>query len=166
MSSRLSARRRPAAGWLIGCDGAASTTRHVAGIGFPGVKLSERFLLADVRLDWDLDRSGTTGWIHPYGMIGVMPMPDDSGRLWRVIAYDPGQPNDKPTEQEILDGLMRILPERTGRDVAHRRHGLAVDVQRAPPAGRHLPTRSGPAGRRLRPYPCTVRRARNAHRAG
>jgi 2-polyprenyl-6-methoxyphenol hydroxylase-like FAD-dependent oxidoreductase len=101
-------------GWLVGCDGAGSTTRRLAGIGFPGVKLSERFLLADVRLDWDLDRSGTTGWIHPTGMIGVMPMP---GGLWRVIAYDPGQPGDKPTEQEIRARVEQILPERSGYDV-------------------------------------------------
>jgi 2-polyprenyl-6-methoxyphenol hydroxylase-like FAD-dependent oxidoreductase len=101
-------------GWVVGCDGAASTTRHLARIDFPGVKLTERFLLADVNLDWDLDRAGTTGWIHPAGMIGVMPMP---GGLWRIIAYDPGQPAKKPTEQEILARLETILPERTGRDV-------------------------------------------------
>ena len=58
-------------GWLVGCDGAGSTTRQLAGIGFPGVRLSERFLLADVRLDWNLDRSGTSGWISPAGLIGA-----------------------------------------------------------------------------------------------
>jgi 2-polyprenyl-6-methoxyphenol hydroxylase-like FAD-dependent oxidoreductase len=100
--------------WLVGCDGASSTTRRLSGIGFPRVKLSERFLLADVRLDWDLDRSGTTGWIHPDGLMAVMPMP---GGLWRVFAYDPGQPAEKPTEQEILARLAQVLPERTGRDV-------------------------------------------------
>ena len=36
------------AGWLVGCDGAGSTTRRLTGIDFPGVKLSELFLLADV----------------------------------------------------------------------------------------------------------------------
>jgi 2-polyprenyl-6-methoxyphenol hydroxylase-like FAD-dependent oxidoreductase len=102
------------AAWIVGCDGAASTTRRLAGIGFPGVKLTERFLLADVRLDWDLDRSGTTGWIHPAGMIGVMPMP---GELWRVIAYDPPQSDEKPSEQEIFTRLEAILPERSGCDV-------------------------------------------------
>ncbi|MEO3756768.1 FAD-dependent oxidoreductase [Mycobacterium sp. B14F4] len=102
------------AGWLIGCDGAGSTVRRAAGIGFPGVKLSERFLLADVRLDWDLDRSGTTGWIHPDGLIGVMPMP---GGLWRVIAYDPQGAAEKPSEDQILARLQRILPQRTGRHV-------------------------------------------------
>lgn len=102
------------AAWLVGCDGATSTTRRLAGIGFPRVKLSERFLLADVALDWDLDRSGTTGWIHPSGLIGVMPMP---AGLWRVFAYDPTEGAEKPTEPEILARLERILPERTGLDV-------------------------------------------------
>lgn len=114
------------AAWLVGCDGAGSATRRLAGIGFPRVKLSERFLLADVRLDWDLDRSGTTGWIHPTGMIGVMPMPSggqersdpgNSHGLWRVFAYDPGQESEKPTEQQILERVEQILPERSGRDV-------------------------------------------------
>ncbi|MEE6165798.1 MULTISPECIES: FAD-dependent monooxygenase [unclassified Mycolicibacterium] len=101
------------AAWLVGCDGAASTTRRRAGIGFPGVQLSERFLLADVRLDWDLDRSGTTGWIHPGGMVGAMPMPDG---LWRIIAYDPGLAGDA-ADDEVLRRLRRLLPERTGHDV-------------------------------------------------
>jgi 4,5-epoxidase len=83
------------------------------------VKLSERFLLADVRLDWDLDRSGTSGWVSRAGLVGAMPMPDATGAdsLWRIIAYDPSQPGDTPTEQQILERLERILPERTGRDV-------------------------------------------------
>jgi 2-polyprenyl-6-methoxyphenol hydroxylase-like FAD-dependent oxidoreductase len=71
--------------WLVGCDGTSSTTRKAVGIGFPGVRLSEQFLLADLHLDWDLDRAGTTGWVHPAGILGVMPMPDAHGRddLWR-----------------------------------------------------------------------------------
>lgn len=104
--------------WLAGCDGAASTTRELAGIDFPGVKLSERFLLADIHLDWDLDRSGTSGWIHPDGVVGAMPMPDSSGRddLWRLFIYDPtlGQ---KPSESEILKRVEGVVPQRTGRAV-------------------------------------------------
>ncbi|GBE67061.1 oxygenase [Mycobacterium sp. MFM001] len=104
--------------WVVGCDGTGSTARALAGIGFPGVKLSERFLLADVHLDWDVDRAGTTGWIHPKGLIGVMPMPDPHGRddLWRVIAYDPGG-DEKLSEHAVLDRLRQILPERTQRSV-------------------------------------------------
>ncbi len=112
--ARLGTGQEADAGWLVGCDGAASLTRHLAGIGFPGVKLTERFLLADVRLDWDLDRSGTTGWVSSAGLIGAMPMPDG---WWRIMAYDPDRSGDKPTEREVLDRLQRILPERTGREV-------------------------------------------------
>lgn len=110
--------RRIEAHWLVGCDGASSATRRLVDIAFPGVQLSERFLLADVRLDWDLDRAGTSGWIHRDGMIGAMPMPDDSDRLWRIIAYDPGQESDKPSQEAILARITEILPERTGLDVA------------------------------------------------
>ncbi|MGW5363606.1 FAD-dependent monooxygenase [Actinopolymorpha pittospori] len=104
--------------WLVGCDGTASTTRELSGIGFPGTRVSERFLLADVHLDWDLDRTGTTGWVHRDGMVGAMPMPmpepggpDD---LWRILAYDPGEHDGKPTERQILDRVQEILSERTG----------------------------------------------------
>ena len=104
--------------WIVGCDGTSSTTRSLVGIDFPGVKLTERFLLADVRLDWDLDRSGTTGWIHSDGVVGAMPMPDSVGRddLWRLFAYDPGY-DKKPSDHDIMQRLRDILPERTGRDV-------------------------------------------------
>lgn len=107
--------------WVVGCDGTSSVTRRSAAIDFPGVKLSERFLLADVRLDWDVDRGGTSGWIHPDGLIGVMPMPDPSGAddLWRVFAYDPGQ-QEVPGDRDILERIATILPARTGRDVRVR----------------------------------------------
>lgn len=102
--------------WIVGCDGASSVVRQQAGIPFPGVKLSERFLLADVHLDWNVDRSGTTGWIHPDGLVGAMPMPDDRGDLWRLFVYDPtlGQ---KPSDSEILARLTQVVPQRTGRAV-------------------------------------------------
>lgn len=102
--------------WLVGCDGASSTTRTLAGIDFPGVKLTERFLLADVHLDWDLDRSGTTGWVHPSGVLGAMPMPDEDGRgdLWRLFAYDPAF-HGTPSETAILERMRAIIPERSGR---------------------------------------------------
>jgi len=103
------------AGWLAGCDGTGSAVRKLAGIGFPGVKVSERFLLADGRLDpgsgSGLDRSGTSGWTHPDGVLGAMPMP---GEQWRLLAYDAAFTADKPSEEEIAERVRQILPERTG----------------------------------------------------
>lgn len=104
--------------WLVGADGTSSSTRKLTGITAPGVTLSERFLLADLRLDWDLDRSGTSGWLHPEGMLGAMPMPHpDHDQQWRLIAYDPDTGSSaRLTEAELLERILTILPERTGDD--------------------------------------------------
>ncbi|AKS35673.1 FAD-dependent monooxygenase [Mycolicibacterium goodii] len=104
--------------WLVGCDGTSSVVRRQVDIGFPGVKLSERFLLADVHLDWATDRSGTSGWIHPDGMVGAMPIPGVDGRddLWRLFVYDPTLDRN-PSDDEILERIGRIVPYRTGRTV-------------------------------------------------
>ena len=44
------------AGWVVGADGAHSVVRKALGIGFPGVPIVERFLLADVHADIDRPR--------------------------------------------------------------------------------------------------------------
>ena len=41
---------------LVGCDGSHSKTRKLAGIAFDGTAFAEKFLLADVRLDWSRPR--------------------------------------------------------------------------------------------------------------
>ncbi|MFI6456257.1 FAD-dependent oxidoreductase [Streptosporangium amethystogenes] len=101
------------AGWMVGCDGAGSTVRKLADIGFPGVQVSERFLLVDGHLDGDppLDRSGTSGWAHRDGVLGAMPMPGDQ---WRLLAYDAAFTDDKPSEEQIAERMRRLLPDRTG----------------------------------------------------
>lgn len=111
ISAVLGDGRTVRASWLVGCDGTGSTVRKLAGIGFPGVRISERFLLVDAHLDTTLDRSGTSGWVHPDGTLGAMPMP---GNQWRLLAYDATFRDDKPSEEQIIERMRRILPERTG----------------------------------------------------
>ena len=48
------------AAWVVGADGAHSVVRKAMGVGFPGVPVVERFLLADVHADIDLQRGGAT----------------------------------------------------------------------------------------------------------
>ncbi len=99
--------------WLVGCDGAHSRVRHLAGIPFPGVPVVEQFLLADVHADWNRDRSTSAGWFHRDGMLLAMPMPDDAGNLWRLMA------NVSPTGERlaparIVARLEEVLAERAG----------------------------------------------------
>ncbi|MFI2486098.1 FAD-dependent monooxygenase [Promicromonospora kroppenstedtii] len=109
------------AAWVVGCDGTGSAVRKAAGITAPGVRLSERFLLADVHLEIDLDRSGTSGWAGPAGLVGLMPMPHPDGDLWRVLAYDPdGRAHHALTQDEILTRITDLVPARTGRPATVR----------------------------------------------
>ncbi|GAA3435820.1 FAD-dependent monooxygenase [Kutzneria kofuensis] len=48
------------AGWLVGCDGAHSAVRRLAGIDFPGVEPEQVSYQAVVELDGDLPGGGFT----------------------------------------------------------------------------------------------------------
>ncbi|MFI5718769.1 FAD-dependent monooxygenase [Nocardia sp. NPDC051750] len=103
--------------WLAGCDGAHSTVRKLTGIPFPGVRLTERFLLADVYAEWPVDRSGGHGWPHRDGPLFAVPM-HEVGRpdnLWRLMAYDPTGSEDEQSPEQIVDRFRQLIPERTGR---------------------------------------------------
>jgi 4,5-epoxidase len=93
--------------WLLGCDGAHSTVRKLSGIEFPGVPLTERFLLADVHLEWDLPRGGATTWLGPDGMFAAFPLPGKD--LWRLQGEFPGD-----AEVDVVAELEKMLPRRTG----------------------------------------------------
>lgn len=112
------------AGWMVGCDGAHSRVRKILGVGFPGVKLAERFLLADVRADgMAVDRGGTAAWFTPNGALLAFPMHDVGGAddLWRLIADLPLAENEDLGEEEILAEFRRLLPERAGIEDVHIR---------------------------------------------
>ncbi|MFI9383026.1 FAD-dependent monooxygenase [Kutzneria sp. NPDC052558] len=93
--------------WLLGCDGAHSTVRKLVGIDFPGVPLAERFLLADVHLDWPLPREGVTAWLGRDGMFAAFPLPGKD--LWRLQADLPGA-----DPVDVVAALKAMLPDRTG----------------------------------------------------
>lgn len=99
--------------WVVGCDGADSVVRKATGISFPGS--SSRYLLLDAHVDWDLDRDGLTGWLHPDGRVGAMPMVDPGGAndLWRILARDPEEGTEKPSNDEIVSRVRAVLRQRT-----------------------------------------------------
>jgi len=102
-SSGRTARVR--ARWLIGCDGARSVVRSGLGLRFEGGEYPERFLLADVRLDWPMPPNEGVGLLTPEGLVLAVPLPDDG--WWRLIdatgAADTGDP------EAIVDRFGAIL---------------------------------------------------------
>ena len=102
------------ASWVVGCDGPESMVRKAARIGFPGT--TARYLMIDAHVDWPLDRDGLTGWLSPDGRrVGTMPMVDPTGAddLWRILARDPQEDTEKPTDEEIVSRVRTMLAQRT-----------------------------------------------------
>lgn len=100
--------------WIVGCDGAHSSVRKAAGIGFPGVPLVERFLIADVHADLPLPRDTVAVWLHGADLIGAFPLPGED--LWRLMApapEDTAAPEDTGDE-DIAAILARVLARCSG----------------------------------------------------
>jgi 2-polyprenyl-6-methoxyphenol hydroxylase-like FAD-dependent oxidoreductase len=110
--------------FLVGADGAHSTVRHEAGIGFAGAAYPERFLLADLDLDWELSHDEGHIWIGDDGLVAAIPLPGE--RRYRVIVPLPPAYAAKEyhSEAEIAVEAEMLLAQRT--DVPLRRVGDPV----------------------------------------
>jgi 2-polyprenyl-6-methoxyphenol hydroxylase-like FAD-dependent oxidoreductase len=110
--------------FLVGADGAHSTVRREAGIGFAGAAYLERFLLVDLDLDWELSHDEGHIWIGDDGLVAAIPVPGE--RRYRVIVPLPPAyaAKEYQSEAEIAAEAETLLRQRTG--VSLRRIGDPV----------------------------------------
>jgi len=71
------------ASWLIGCDGAHSTTRKALGLSFAGKIFPKTFALADVQIDWKFPHEEFFLFFNEQGILVVVPLPE--AKRYRVI---------------------------------------------------------------------------------
>jgi 2-polyprenyl-6-methoxyphenol hydroxylase-like FAD-dependent oxidoreductase len=96
--------------WLVGCDGVHSVVREQASIPFIGGGYEERFVLADVEMDWPLDRQEVSLFFSDKGLVVVAPLP---GNRFRIVATM----KEAPPEPSIAD-LQGIFEERGPENAA------------------------------------------------
>jgi 3-(3-hydroxy-phenyl)propionate hydroxylase len=98
--------------YLVGCDGARSVVRRLAGIGFGDGTISHHGLFADVAPTDGLHDSFAAG-LHPTGMAAAMPIEPGTLRLM-AIELDTEPPADAPdpTPEELADMIGRITGSR------------------------------------------------------
>jgi 2-polyprenyl-6-methoxyphenol hydroxylase-like FAD-dependent oxidoreductase len=94
------------AAFVVGCDGAGSTVRKAAGIGFPGTESTLYSYLGDVSLAHPPMR-GTVAQASPQGTLIVGHLP---GGRYRVAGFDPSdQARDTPmTFDRLRASVMRV----------------------------------------------------------
>jgi 2-polyprenyl-6-methoxyphenol hydroxylase-like FAD-dependent oxidoreductase len=79
--------------YLVGADGMHSTVREAAGIGFTGDRYAHSFVLADVRMDWDLAPDEVMLFFSPEGLVVVAPLPGGRHRIVATLDDAPQQPS-------------------------------------------------------------------------
>jgi 4,5-epoxidase len=105
-------------GWFVGCDGVHSRVRELAGIGFPGVPLAERFLLVDIPGDLPLSRRSIYVWLDSDTLFGAFPLPGEN--MWRLMvpSVEPGTEGEGMTDDDVLAEVTTKLGEKTECDPA------------------------------------------------
>ncbi|MEM8531779.1 MAG: FAD-dependent monooxygenase [Chloroflexota bacterium] len=96
--------------WLVGCDGAKSPVRQIAGLDFQGDAYADDWALCDAIVDWPLPRNEMTFSSSAEGIYGVFPLPgEDRYRLAYTQNHDV---QGNPIEPDIADAQRAM--ERTG----------------------------------------------------
>ena len=95
--------------WLIGCDGAHSTVRHLLAAPFEGDTLPSNWVLADVHLTGPLTVDNVEIHLHSDGILGLFPI---TSTRFRVIANTSQTTENKDT---TLAEIQTILDQRDGR---------------------------------------------------
>jgi 2-polyprenyl-6-methoxyphenol hydroxylase-like FAD-dependent oxidoreductase len=94
-----------AARYVVGCDGAHSTVRSRAGVGFRGAAYPQTFVLADLDVD-GLDKGAAHVYVSEAGMLFFFPLGHPAP--WRMLAMRSGPeaaPGDEAPGLAELDQL-------------------------------------------------------------
>ncbi|HYY28382.1 MAG TPA: FAD-dependent monooxygenase [Chthoniobacterales bacterium] len=102
--------------WLIGCDGAHSSVRQLAGFAFEGGAYDETFVLADVNFSGCLDPVHLHMFLTDSGVVGIIPY--GKGRC-RVIAN---------MTEESEGGLVRDPSLAEIQEIVRRRTNLGIGL--------------------------------------
>ncbi|MFF4156662.1 FAD-dependent monooxygenase [Streptomyces sp. NPDC001678] len=87
LSSAAGTRQMDAA-LVVGCDGAHSTVRSLAGIGFSGLTYPQTFLLADGPCDTELAHDEAHYFMTSQGVLVVVGLPDGGYRVFAGVRPD------------------------------------------------------------------------------
>ncbi|MGH8094738.1 MAG: FAD-dependent monooxygenase [Chthoniobacterales bacterium] len=95
--------------WLVGCDGANSTTRHVLGMNFEGAQYDESFILADLHLDSPLARDRVHLYLGDDGVLGIIFF--EQNRC-RIVANIPPDTRNQTLPELTLADVQEMINQR------------------------------------------------------
>ncbi|MGC5022384.1 FAD-dependent monooxygenase [Micromonospora sp. DT47] len=103
--------------YVVGCDGAHSTVRHLAGIGFEGGAYPQTFVLADLEAD-GVAPGAAHAFLSGRGMLFLFPLGHPAS--WRLLAMRPPAETPSPDAPVTLDEVQALADVYTGAAVRLR----------------------------------------------
>src|SRR5262245_44698524 len=88
--------------YVVGADGMHSVVREQGGIGFRGDAYEHSFVLADMRMDWQLSAEQVMLFLSPQGLMVIAPLPGGRHRLVATVDDAPEHP-DLADVQHLMD---------------------------------------------------------------
>jgi 2-polyprenyl-6-methoxyphenol hydroxylase-like FAD-dependent oxidoreductase len=98
--------------WLLGCDGAHSSVRHLTHQRFPGEEDPHQFVLADVAIEGPIARDEAHAFLCDQGVLYMFPLPE--GRMLLVANVD--AQHEGTAETPALDEIHAVMAERGPAD--------------------------------------------------
>ena len=125
------------ADFIVGCDGAHSSVRHLLNLAFEGEAYEENFALADVHVDSSMPSDEIVGFASEKGIVFFFPITENRYRL--IADVEQIRTDRPPTLQElqtIIDeqchmGARLHDPKWTAYFKIHRRQAKSYRVGRA-----------------------------------
>ena len=97
--------------YVLGCDGAHSTTRHAVGLPFPGKGYPWMAFLGDVKLESTAGKNGLSQFSNERGLAIVIPFQDGYTRVVTIdTAYQNSFAREDLTLDELQESVNAILP--------------------------------------------------------
>jgi 2-polyprenyl-6-methoxyphenol hydroxylase-like FAD-dependent oxidoreductase len=97
--------------WVVGCDGAHSTVRHLLDVPFEGKAFEEAFCLADLHIDGNVPDDEMTAHLSRGSILAFFPMPGN--RRFRMIFQKHGEvlPKNDPCVAEFQSAIDAFGPK-------------------------------------------------------
>ncbi|MEU4712136.1 FAD-dependent monooxygenase [Micromonospora purpureochromogenes] len=100
--------------YVVGCDGAHSTVRHLAGIGFEGAAYPQTFVLADLEAD-GIAGGAAHAFVSGQGPLFLFPLRHPAS--WRLLVMRPPADAPPPESPVTLDEVQALADTYTGATV-------------------------------------------------
>lgn len=98
--------------YVVGCDGARSTCRHLTNVSFPGTEYPSHWIVFDAKIDWSFDSQEMHLFLHEDGVSAFFPLPKERMRVTCELKPEKEGGDPPPATYELALSVLqkRIEP--------------------------------------------------------